>query len=101
MVQSSCRDMASDDYFAPRGESASLFGNDVGHLPEPATVMPAGRIRPGARQRYDVLFCRLLHALTVMAPGDYRRECLRTDWQAWARRSGLWAAACRDTTQWA
>ena len=37
-------DDATADYFQPRCEPGSLFGNEVEHLPEPAVRMPAGKI---------------------------------------------------------
>ena len=53
----------------------------------------------GYREHYDRLYHRLMMAL-IHAPA-WKREDLRSDWAAWARRSGLWAAACRETRQWA
>lgn len=32
------------DYFAPRSEQGTLWGNATGHLPEPPTVLPAEKI---------------------------------------------------------
>ncbi len=31
----------TDDFFQPRAEPSSLFGNDVGHLPERRTALSA------------------------------------------------------------
>ena len=37
-------DHATEDYFQPHAEPASLFGNDVGHLAEEPVRLPAHKI---------------------------------------------------------
>lgn len=37
-------DKVTEDFFQPRCEPASLFGNDVKHMPEPATILPDAKI---------------------------------------------------------